>query len=408
MSPHKPSSRNQEKRILISSPAASLYQFVELQQGIRRFARTRSAWNIGWIRVENSSDRDVQEALNWKPHGVVVLERPALVPTVMAARETAMTVVDLHHDHLTGVSRVEIDDREIGREVARDFLRNRFEHFGVVVWPGDPPFSAYRAEGYCHEVREAGWSAERFEVKTITEQPWHHHPEFDAWLSRLPKPVALYAVQNQLAQRVVHGCKRLGIQIPIEVSIVGMDALDDNDERKRPFISFLQQPLEEAGFRVAELLDQHLQVLEQGGKPDVCSIQIKPGAVVERQSSSLRAISDPNVAKAAQYLWEHALGDGTIADAVRASGVNRRSLERGFRRHLGVSPGQFIRERKMEHAKKLLTETDLRVWEIAEACALTQEHFITVFRETVGITPDRYRRSQRRGTLTGAHRQVLK
>lgn len=33
--------------------------------------------------------------------------------------------------------------------------------------------------------------------------------------------------------------------------------------------------------------------------------------------------------------------------------MNRRTLERACRAHLGLSPGKFIRERKIEHAKKL-------------------------------------------------------
>ena len=392
----KPSAKQAtKKRILISSFGASRDSAAEMQRGFRRFARNRPEWTLGWLDPGSTSDREVEQALAWKPDGIVVLERSDLQSALLEVPLVPRVMVDLHHDQPESVSRVEIDDQAIGAEVAEYFLRNRFEHFAVVVWPGNPPFSALREHGFARTVAEVGVRVDRFEVQDLVEQPWHDVSAFEQWISNLPKPVALYAVQDELAQQVLQVAQRLEIRIPLELSLVGMKTRNDFDEGKRWLTSYIQHPFEEAGYRAAELLDEQLQHQDVEGEPEQIVRMVPPANLLERESSSFRQIPDPHVAKAVTYLMQEFLSGGTISGAVQTSGMNRRSLERAFQKHLGVSPGGFIRELKLDHAKKLLSETDLRVWEVARDCKLTQEHFITVFRETVGQTPSQYRKARK-------------
>lgn len=392
MSKDKRTNARQENRILISSFGASRDSASEMQRGFRRFARNRPEWSLGWLDPGNTPEGELERALAWGPDGIVVMERSRLMPELLKISGVPKVVVDLHHDHPAGGSTIEIDDEAMGVEVARYFLRNRYEHFAVVVWPGNPPFSALREQGFFRTVTEAHGICERYEVQDLVEQPWHDLSGFHDWLRSLPKPVALYAVQDELAQQVLQACKKLEIRIPLELSLVGMKTRNDSEEGKRAVVSYLQHPFEEAGYRAAELLDEQVQDLDQGKDCKPVVKRVPPGILEERQSTSFRQIPDPGVARAVQYLIEKALKGGTLADAVQQSGVNRRSLERNFRKHMGVSPGEFVRELKMEHARKLLTGTDLKVVEIARECLLTQEHFITVFRETFGTTPHQYRK----------------
>jgi transcriptional regulator GlxA family with amidase domain len=54
-----------------------------------------------------------------------------------------------------------------------------------------------------------------------------------------------------------------------------------------------------------------------------------------------------------------------------------------------------MNEVKLDHAKRLLRESELRMWEIAEACLMTQEHFATFFRKNANISPSAYRRKRK-------------
>ncbi|MGA0332983.1 MAG: helix-turn-helix domain-containing protein [Kiritimatiellia bacterium] len=223
----------------------------------------------------------------------------------------------------------------------------------------------------------------------------------DLWLRELPKPVAVYCVQDLVALRIMEQCRSLEIRVPTEVSLLGTDNHRVLCRSLRPFLSSIPQLLENAGFEAAELLAEQLNLRAAGVKPDPVSKVIEPGEVVVRQSSSLKAIPDPAIAKAVNFIHDHALSGASIAEAAREGGLNRRAMERGFQRHLGVTPGQYIHEVKLDHAKRLLRETDLRMWEIADSCLMTQEYFANFFRRSVGMSPSAYRRKRRRWSVFG-------
>jgi LacI family transcriptional regulator len=337
----------------------------------------------------------VSEALKWKPHGIFVVQRPEKVPDLMKIRGVPLVLVDQFHDHPRGISRIEIDNEGVGRNAARYFLQNYFEHFAVVLWPGNPGFSAYRERGFTKELHRNKFDVSSFEVEHFSEQPWHENPQLDRWLQQLPKPVAVYCVQDMIAQRILERCRGLGIRVPTEVSVLGTDNSPLICESNRPFISSMPQPLEQAGFEAAAMLEKKMK-LKAAGKPFPVTHKLIPvGDAVERQSSSLRAIPDPNIAQAADLLRNLIIQGGTISDAAREVGITRRTLERGFMKYMGVTPGVYVRGLKIAHAKKLLVETDLRMWEIAKACRMTQEHFTMFFREEAGVTPSTYRRTRK-------------
>jgi AraC family transcriptional regulator of adaptative response/methylated-DNA-[protein]-cysteine methyltransferase len=66
---------------------------------------------------------------------------------------------------------------------------------------------------------------------------------------------------------------------------------------------------------------------------------------------------DPQAAAiraAAEYLTEHAGERTRLADLARATGVGRLAVLRGFRRVLGVSPGEFARAQRVARLKEAL------------------------------------------------------
>ena len=60
------------------------------------------------------------------------------------------------------------------------------------------------------------------------------------------------------------------------------------------------------------------------------------------------------IARAADYLTAHATERTRLADLARTLGVGRLTLLRGFRRVLGVSPGEFARAQRVAHFKDSL------------------------------------------------------
>lgn len=66
------------------------------------------------------------------------------------------------------------------------------------------------------------------------------------------------------------------------------------------------------------------------------------------------------IAAAAEYLAEHADQRTRLADLAKATGVGRLTLLRGFRRVLGVSPGEFAKARRVARFQDALRPDALR------------------------------------------------
>lgn len=72
--------------------------------------------------------------------------------------------------------------------------------------------------------------------------------------------------------------------------------------------------------------------------------------------------------------------------------VSREHLVRAFHREVGIPPGKYLNQRKLEYAKQLLLETDQSISFIGQASGfVSANYFIRVFRTTVGITPRAFR-----------------
>lgn len=85
-------------------------------------------------------------------------------------------------------------------------------------------------------------------------------------------------------------------------------------------------------------------------------------------------------------------GKLTLDTLALRAGLSRAAFTRTFRASVGLSPHQYLSERRVAAAKKLLLETDFDLAYIAQETGFSsQSHFTGVFRDTVGCTPARFR-----------------
>ena len=97
-----------------------------------------------------------------------------------------------------------------------------------------------------------------------------------------------------------------------------------------------------------------------------------------------------NVCK--NYVYAHLKERITIETLADELGVSPSYLSRLFKKETGISGSAYIREKKIEMAKNLLRYSDSSIIDIANSLAFSsQSHFIQQFRETVGMTPKKYR-----------------
>jgi LacI family transcriptional regulator len=382
-----------KKRILICKDReSSNFLTDEMLRGIQKVALARTDWKIGHMIESEVRTGMTGDVLGWKPDGLLVICKPSEVPGILQLPGLPTVVVDIYHQRPEGVCSVEPDDEAVGRQAAAYFLHQRFEHFGVVTTPQNPLFSQLREQGFIQTLVSEGKEVMRFQIEHLLDRPWYRNPALEEWLRALPKPAGVYGVNDSTVLRVMDHCERIGIRVPSQLSLLGTDNHPVICSSVRPSISSIPHPAERLGVRAAEVLEDLMRQNAEGASLCYHHELVGPEPVIERQSASLRAIPDPAIARAVNYLHDHAMEGATASQAAQAAGVNRRTMERGFREFLGLSPGQYIAEVKMDHAKRLLVETDLRMWEIAEQCDMSPEYFNTLFRRVTGQTPNFYRK----------------
>jgi AraC-like DNA-binding protein len=83
-----------------------------------------------------------------------------------------------------------------------------------------------------------------------------------------------------------------------------------------------------------------------------------------------------------------------VTDVANFIGLNADYLSRRFRKETGVSIPQYIIQAKMDEAVMLLAHTTQPIVAIASLLGFpSQSKFTTVFKRSVGTTPDRYRKN---------------
>jgi AraC family transcriptional regulator len=92
------------------------------------------------------------------------------------------------------------------------------------------------------------------------------------------------------------------------------------------------------------------------------------------------------------HLAEEQEGRVPLRDVAGQVGMSYFHFSRAFKRSMGMSPTNYIAERRIERAKELLNETELPISEVALRSGFSsQSHFSSSFRRVAGSTPKVFR-----------------
>ena len=104
-------------------------------------------------------------------------------------------------------------------------------------------------------------------------------------------------------------------------------------------------------------------------------------------------VSDPDVLRAIEIMETRIETVSSIAEIACSTNVSKRTLERKFRRLLNQTPTQAYLRCRLEHAQRLLRNTDLKIHEIALASGFASaSYFCRAYKRQFRIQPGSDRR----------------
>ena len=291
---------------------------------------------------------------------------------------------------------VGMDNRMVGTRVAEHFLRRGFRSFACYLDESEEFFverwtsfkQTLEAQG--HEA--ALFNAPRTGSKTLR---WDQHQRaLAAWLQSLDKPTGVFAINDQLGFWVLDAARRGGISVPEEVAVVGAENDKMLCETAWPPLSSVQLRGQAAGFAAARVLQEWMQGkrVPQANERHLLS----PGEIIVRQSSDIVAVDDPRIAKALQYIRQHAAEDPSVERVAREAAMSRSALERRMKALTGRSPGEEIDRIRFAEVARLLVETNLTLDTIAERAGFRHPQYMAeAFRKREGMTPGEFRKRRK-------------
>ena len=361
----------------------------ELVRGIMDYEPRGRSWRIDV--APDAAEISVTMLEGWGGDGVItLLDTPE---EIEAGRQLGVPLVNLSGVFAdTGFPRVAADYEAIGRLAAEHLLEcglRRFGYYGVEgLW-----FSELRRKGFLDAVRAAGGDCSVLDVPESTKSPlpWNHWMEpLERWLGTLRPPVGILAVHDFRARVVIEACRRLGLRVPTDIAVMGVDNDHVPCELSPVPISSVERDNWRAGYEAAALLDR----LMNGGTTAEMDLFVQPKGVVRRRSTDILVVDDPYVTALVQYIRDHVSEPFGVERLSSVVPVSRRWLEIRFKQCLDCTPLEYIRRVRVERAKELLGSlTPHSMDEVAAAAGFSDAtHLRKVFQRVTGTTPSRYRR----------------
>ena len=224
-------------------------------EGVYAYGREHE-WNVQVIEP-GASERKAAELVGfWKPSGVIVecgSEQNHFAPRLFT--KTPAVFLDRNPKTLKAPAFcVTHDSVATAKVAARELLSLKLAAYAYVPWPESRFWSEEREEGFTAALRLNGCGYVRFNGKAKSSNIRALQKELGTWLADLPKPVGIFAANDFMSAQVAAAANRIGLKMPEDIALVGVDNDELLCENTKPTLSSVMPDFRSAGEKAAGML----------------------------------------------------------------------------------------------------------------------------------------------------------
>ena len=144
-------------------------------------------------------------------------------------------------------------------------------------------------------------------------------------------------------------------------------------------------------------LTQTIQRPGTADRLDCCCIRLVQEMLLNlRERNRQESAFAPAIYRIASYLDLHFSEHPDVEALARTHGMSYRTFLRYWHQLFPLSPGAYLRRRQLEEARRLLEDTDLKMYEIASRTGFSDPYYFNrAFHKVLHRSPKSYRTEQR-------------
>jgi LacI family transcriptional regulator len=237
-------------------------------------AQERAA-ELGWILMLYSTGadrelerREIRTLLQYRVDGVLyatMYHRPVEVPAELAP--VPVVLVDCTSTN-ADLPSVVPDEYGAARDAVGELVAHGHRHIGFVNGDDDVPATRGRLKGYRSALKAAGIPFSRTQVAADSSEAAGGYRAALQLLAHDDRPTAILAYNDRMATGVYRAAREVGLEIPRDLSVIGIDNQEIVAESLYPGLTTMALPHYEMGaWAVQQLIDRLTDGRADGGSP---------------------------------------------------------------------------------------------------------------------------------------------
>lgn len=111
-----------------------------------------------------------------------------------------------------------------------------------------------------------------------------------------------------------------------------------------------------------------------------------------KHATRKQIVSDERIIKILEYVNNNVCHTISVEDLADKACLTKSYLIRIFRQNLGITPLQYVIQKKIQYSQTLLLDSDMSINEVARAVGIPDvSYYIRLFKKNLGFTPQEYR-----------------